>query len=95
MRVRYTPRATNDLLTILEYLHERSPKGKRNARRAIRKTIELISQFPESGRRSTVGDSRVLPAGKYPYLIYWIVEVDETWIVHIRDGRRKPWGSSD
>jgi hypothetical protein len=35
--------------------------------------------------------TRVLPAGRYPYLIYWSVEGGEAWIVHIRDARRKPW----
>ena len=92
MRVRYTARAEGDILAILEYLNEHSQQGKRNVRRAIRKTIELIGQFPESGRFSTEQASRVLPAGKYLYLVYWIIEKNEVWIVHIRNGRRKRWG---
>jgi hypothetical protein len=32
-----------------------------------------------------------LPVGRYPYLVYWTVEADEAWIVHVRDGRRRPW----
>jgi hypothetical protein len=34
--------------------------------------------------------SRVLPAGRYPYLIYWTIEAGEVWLVHIRNARRRP-----
>ena len=46
MRVRYTPRARNDLIQILAYLIERSPGGAHNVRRAIDRTIELIGEHP-------------------------------------------------
>jgi toxin ParE1/3/4 len=91
MRVRYTPRAGSDLRSILDYIDERSPQGARNVKRAIKKTIELISDFPESGRPSGEHGVRVLPAGRYPYLIYWTIEAGEIWLVHIRDARRRPW----
>jgi plasmid stabilization system protein ParE len=91
MRVRYTPRAGSDLQLILQYIDERNPLGARNVKRAIHKTIELIGEFPEGGRRAGEQATRVLPAGRYPYLIYWIVEGGEAWILHIRHARRRPW----
>ena len=91
MRVRYTPRARSDLQSILQYIDERSPRGARNVKRAIQKTIELIGEFPEGGRRAGEQVTRVLPAGRYPYLIYWSVEAGEVWLIHIRDARRRPW----
>jgi plasmid stabilization system protein ParE len=91
MRVRYTPRASRDLDAILRYLNKYSPQGMRNVRRAIDNTERLIAQFPRAGRTSKETGTCVLPAGRYPYLIYWTTEADEAWIVHIRDGRRKPW----
>jgi plasmid stabilization system protein ParE len=54
MRVRYTPRARGDLAWILDYIDERSPRGARNVKRAIQKTIQLIGDFPESGPRAAV-----------------------------------------
>ncbi len=90
MRVRYTPRARSDLQSILQYIDERSPRGARNVKRAIQKTIELIGEFPEGGRRAGEQTTRVLPAGRYPYLIYWSVEAGEVWLVHIRHARRRP-----
>lgn len=77
MRIRYTPRASGDLAAILRYLNEHSPQGLRNVKRAIDNTEQT--------------GTRVLPAGRYPYLVYWTIEAGEAWIVHIRDARRKPW----
>ena len=91
MKIRYTPRARSDLQAIVEYLGDRSPQGMRNVRRALEVTIQLIGQYPNSGRLAGEQTVRVLPVGRYPYLVYWTVERDEVWIVHIRDGRGKPW----
>ena len=91
MRVRYTLRASRDLAAILLYLGKHSPQGMRNVKRAIDNTERLIEQYPQAGRRSKETGTRVLPAGRYPYLIYWTIEAGEAWIVHISGGRRKPW----
>ncbi len=91
MRVRLTPRARGDLEDILSYIDERNPAGAKNVKRSIRKTIELIGQYPHSGRLSGEQGTRVVAVGRYPYLVYWSVEAGEVWIVHIRDGRRRPW----
>jgi toxin ParE1/3/4 len=91
MRVRYTPQAHRDLVQIIEYLVERSPGGARNVRRAIDRTTQLISEHPYAGRLAGEGEARVLPAGRYPYWIYWIVEDGEAWIVHIRHAARRRW----
>ena len=90
MSVRLTARAFADLSSILDYLSSRSLKGSESVRRSIQKTTELIGEYPRSGRESGEEDLRVLPAGRYPYLIYWSVIAGEAWIVHIRDARRRP-----
>jgi plasmid stabilization system protein ParE len=91
MKVRYTRRASHDLEAILHYLSKHSPQGLRNVRRAMANTERFIGQFPQGGRLSKETGTHVLPAGRYPYLIYWIIDGEEAKIVHIRDGRRKPW----
>jgi plasmid stabilization system protein ParE len=50
MNVRYTPRARDDLTAILSYIERHSRQGASNVARAVHKTIELIAQFPQSGR---------------------------------------------
>jgi toxin ParE1/3/4 len=77
MRIRYTVRARDDLRTILTYVESRSRQGATNVARAMRKSFELIGQFPQSGRLAGEQGTRVLPVGRYPYLIYWTVEQGE------------------
>ncbi|MGE3144435.1 MAG: type II toxin-antitoxin system RelE/ParE family toxin [Pseudorhodoplanes sp.] len=91
MKLRFTPRARDDLISILDYIDQRSLQGARNVKAAIHKTIEVIAQYPEGGRLAGEQQVRVLPAGRYPYLIYWSVESDGIWIVHIRHAMRRPW----
>jgi plasmid stabilization system protein ParE len=91
MTVRFTPRARADLDAILGYLDQKHPKGAANVARTIRKTFDLIAQFPHAGRLAGEQGTRVLPAGHYPYLIYWDVEGGEARIVHIRHAALRPW----
>jgi toxin ParE1/3/4 len=91
MKVRYTRRSRADLVGILDYLSTQNPQGARNVGRALEKTIEMIAEFPNAGRKSGEQDTRVLPVGRYPYLVYWGVEAGEVVIVHIRHAARRPW----
>jgi toxin ParE1/3/4 len=91
MRVRFTRRSQADVRVIFSYLDERSPRGAQNVKRALKKAVELIGNYPHVGRLSGEQDTRVLRVGRYPYLVYWSVERDEVLIVHIRHAARRPW----
>jgi toxin ParE1/3/4 len=93
MTVRFTPRARADLDEILGYLDRKSPKGAANVARTMRKTFDLIGQFPHAGRLAGEQQTRVLPVGHYPYLIYWDVEAGDARVLHIRHAARRPWDS--
>jgi plasmid stabilization system protein ParE len=66
-----------------------APKRARNVERRIRKTIQLIAEFPGAGRgldqRPAV---RVMPIGRYPYLVFYTLRDDEIVVLHIRHGAR-------
>ena len=89
--LRFAPRATRDLDSILAYLMERSPAGARNVARSIKNAADLIAQYPRGGRFSGEQETRVVRAGRFPYLIYWEEHGDDVWIVHIRHTARRPW----
>ena len=91
MIVRYSRRAQYDLAKILVYLDERSPRGARNVKLAIKRAIDTIGENPNIGYATGRGAVRGLPVSRYPYLVYWTVEAEEVWLVHIRHGARKPW----
>ena len=91
MKLRYSPRATADLVAIADYLTERNPFAARTVEVAIRKTIELLGEFSGSGRALTQRPNvRVMPLARYPYLVFYTVTANEVLILHIRHGARRP-----
>jgi plasmid stabilization system protein ParE len=91
VKLHYSSRATRDLAEIAEYLTARSPKGALSVERRIRKTIDLISEFPGAGRSLDQRPAvRVIPLGRYPYLVFYALRDDEVVIPHVRHGAREP-----
>jgi toxin ParE1/3/4 len=91
MNVRCSPRAIADLVAIADYLTDRNPCGAENVETALRKTIELLSEFSGSGRKLTQRlNVRVMPLARYPYLVFYTARGDEMLILHIRHGARAP-----
>jgi toxin ParE1/3/4 len=91
MKVRYSPRASNDLVTIADYLTERNPAAARAVEGKIRRTVDLLREQPGMGRALEQRPQvRVMPIVRYPYLVFYTVTVDELRILHIRHGARAP-----
>jgi addiction module RelE/StbE family toxin len=90
-KVRYTPRALGDLDGIFEYIAPENPRAALTVKARIRDRIESLAQFPASGPETAERGLRMLPVGRYPYLIFY--EIDEAAkavaIVHIRHASRK------
>ena len=91
MKLRFTPRATSDLLAIAEYLRARNPAGARAVRDAILASLQTLVLFPEIGRRQTVEGVRKLVTRKYRYLVYYTVDLtnDEIAILSIQHPARR------
>jgi addiction module RelE/StbE family toxin len=95
MRVRYTPRARNDLDSIYSYLNERSPVAAMAVLRRIRSRVERLADFPLMAPMTELAGIRGLAIGRYPYKAYYRVIDDEVLILHVRDMRRIPWTGGD
>ena len=54
MRLRFTPRATTDLIDIADYIHARNPRASQAVRDANLSSLHTLTLFPEIGRRQTV-----------------------------------------
>jgi plasmid stabilization system protein ParE len=91
MRIRYSPRAFADREAIFAYLEERSPQGARKVKRAIIHSIRLLASHPYMAPPTDVPGVRELSIPRHAYKIYYRIERDEIWLIHIRDARRKPW----
>jgi toxin ParE1/3/4 len=76
MKLRFTPRATENLVEIADYLHERNPAAARRVRSAIYDGLQNLLLFPAAGRPQKTDKVRKFVTHKYTYLIYYVV--DET-----------------
>jgi plasmid stabilization system protein ParE len=70
MKVRYTPRALSDLEAICSYIEADSPKAARVVELVIRRTADLLADFPRLGIQTERSSQfRGIKAGRYPYRI--------------------------
>lgn len=81
MKARYTPRALADLLEIADYIRQFNPAAALKVRDDIRRAIAMLERFPHSGPRTNVPPVRKAVVRRYPYIIYYEVEVDRREIV--------------
>lgn len=90
MKLRFTPRATENLTDIGNYLGDRNPAAARHVRAAIYETLQNLLLFPAAGRLQTVGRIRKLVTTKYAYLIYYLHDgvADEVVVLNIKHPAR-------
>jgi toxin ParE1/3/4 len=91
MNLRYTRRAFADREAIFDYLESENPQGALNVKRAIVQALHALTLFPRLGRPTDLVDVRELIVPRYPYKIYYRVDPEEIWVLHIRDARRRAW----
>jgi len=91
MRVRYTLRAQADLQAIFTYLDQHSPRRAPVVRAEIRRRVDQLGAFPLMAPATDEPGVRELTLARYPYKIYYEIQTDEVWVLHVRDARRRPW----
>jgi toxin ParE1/3/4 len=91
MKVRYAPRARDDLDQIYYYLNERSPAAATAVLKRIHDRILQLGDFPLLGPATDISGVRGLSIGRFPYKAYYYVVEDEALVLHVRDLRRAPW----
>ncbi len=90
MIVDYAPRTLRDLHGIAAYLGEHNRASMQRILAAVQRSIDNLRDFPELGR-PVRGQQRVIPVPRTAYLVYYRIAGDAVQILHIRDGRRKPY----
>jgi toxin ParE1/3/4 len=92
MKVVYTPAALRDVAAIADWLATHYPTIAPLVERRIRATVDQISHWPESARRSAARRGvRVAFVGRYPYKIFYRVVDDTIEILHVHHTARRPW----
>jgi toxin ParE1/3/4 len=91
MIVRFSPRAARDLSDIADYIRSRNPSGAQRVRAAILTSVEILARFPDAGRLQSYENVRKLVVRRYPYLIYYTVDLaaNELVILAIQHAARE------
>ena len=92
MKLHLTEQAANQIAAINDYLLVRSPLGARNVQLAMDATFAQLVNFPGLGRRQRAAGVRKIGVGRYPYNVYYAVDVqaDEIVIISVRHTSRAP-----
>jgi plasmid stabilization system protein ParE len=91
MKLRFTPRATQDLVDIADYVRAHSPDAALRVRGAILDSLQNLVLWPEIGRKQTAEGVRKLVTRRYPYFVYYTVHeaAEEIVILTIRHPARE------
>jgi addiction module RelE/StbE family toxin len=82
-----SPRATEDILTIVAYLAERSPVAARRFLDQLAQAQERLSAFPNSGTSGLVSAARRLVIGDY--IVSYRVRREDVQIFAVRHAKRR------
>jgi plasmid stabilization system protein ParE len=86
MKLRFTPRATKDLVGIADYIREHSPQAALRVRNAILESLQNLVMFPRLGRQQQLEGVCKVVTRRYPYLVYYTIDdaADEIVILSIQ-----------
>lgn len=91
MKLRFTPRAAEDIAEIADYIRERNPAASLRVRAAIYESLQGLALFPCIGRIQQTKGVRKFVTQKYRYLVYYTVDevVDEIIILNVKHPARR------
>jgi plasmid stabilization system protein ParE len=86
MKLRFTPRALENISDVAEYLQARNPTAAERARSAIYDGVQNLILFRHIGRLQHVAGVRRLVTKKFSYLIYYAVDeaAEEIVILNVK-----------
>lgn len=91
MRLRFTVRATENLVEIADYLYQHNPQAARYVRASIYEGLKTLLLFPRAGRAQKTEGIRKLVTPKYGYLIYYVIDetAEELIILNVKHPAQK------
>lgn len=89
-RIIWAPEATADRIQILDYWYKRLGSKEYSVRldEMFKETLQLLSRFPQLGRRVKKRDVQVFV--KDHYQIFYLDQEDAIKVLHLWDSRRNP-----
>ena len=91
MKLRFTPRATENVVEIGAYFSSRNPEAGRRVRAASYEGLQTLLLFPNAGRPQKLGQVRKFVTRRYKYLIYYLADAsaEEILVLNIKHPARQ------
>jgi plasmid stabilization system protein ParE len=86
MKLRFTPRATDNTAAVADFLTARNPSAAVRVQADIYQSLQDLLLFPRAGRRQTTEDIRKSVTKRYSYLIYYRYDegADEIVVLNVK-----------
>jgi toxin ParE1/3/4 len=81
MKLRFTPRAIENIAVIAEYIQVYNPSAAQRVRATIYESLQNLVLFPYVGRLQKTEGVRKFVTRRYRYLVYYIVDAAAEEIV--------------
>ena len=81
MKLRFTPRAVEDICELADYIREKNLAASERVRATIYESLQTLLLFPKVGRPQTTQGVRKLVTRKYSYLVYYTFDESNSEIV--------------
>jgi plasmid stabilization system protein ParE len=91
VKVKFTPSARNQFLSVLSYIRKDKPSAAITFRNRAEKILRRLEDFPESGR--IIPEFPELPYRELiisPYRFFYKIKDDVVWIVAVWHGAQLP-----
>jgi toxin ParE1/3/4 len=97
MKVRYSPRASDDLDSIYQFLNQSSPAGAARVMAAIYAAVEFIRRNPHASEMTSFHGVRGKIVHRYRFKVFYRLAEhnDVVEIVHVRHASRRPWSEEE
>lgn len=83
MKLRYTPRARQDLADIHDYIAQDNPAAARRVIQIVREAAETLPQNPMMGRVGRVAETRELALLRFPFVLAYRVDAEEVHVLSV------------
>jgi toxin ParE1/3/4 len=92
MKVTFSSKALSALDEIHSYISSDSPRAAGEVVAYIESLCFKLGHFPGMRRPTSLAGVRMIPAGRYPYLVFYAVlsDVREVRILRVRHAARRP-----
>jgi toxin ParE1/3/4 len=91
MKLRFTPRATENIAAIARYIRDHNPAAAARVRAAIYASLQNLILFPRAGRLQKTEGVRKFVTRPYAYIVYYTIDenTDEIIILNVKHPAQK------